>query len=54
VTTYRQRHPDGLVVDWYVLFERDTQLSVGCQHTGAGAAAVATACATVVGTLHRS
>ena len=54
VTAYRQQHPDGLVVDWYVLFERDTQLSVGCQHTAAGAAAVAAACATVVGTLHRS
>jgi type VII secretion-associated protein (TIGR03931 family) len=54
VTAYRQRHPDGLLVDWYVLFERDAQLSVGCQHTAAGAAAVATACATVVGTLHRS
>lgn len=54
VTAYRQRNPDGLVVDWYVLFERDTQLSVGCQHTAAGAAAVATACAAVVGTLHRS
>ena len=54
VTAYRQRHPDGLAVDWYVLFERDTQLSVGCQHTATGAAAVATACAAVVGTLHRS
>lgn len=54
VTAYRQRHPDGLVVDWYVLFERDTQLSVGCQHTAAGAAAVATACAAVVATLHRT
>ncbi|SHL00855.1 type VII secretion-associated protein, Rv3446c family, C-terminal domain-containing protein [Pseudonocardia thermophila] len=54
VTHYRQDGPDGLVVDWYVLFERDTQLSVGCQRTRAGAAAVAAACATVVGTLHRT
>jgi type VII secretion-associated protein (TIGR03931 family) len=54
VTAYRQRNPDGLVVDWYVLFERDAQLSVGCQHTAAGAAAVARACAAVVATLHRS
>lgn len=54
VTAYRQRHADGIVVDWYVLFERDTQLSVGCQHTATGAAAVAAACATVVATLHRT
>ncbi|MGI5127417.1 type VII secretion-associated protein [Pseudonocardia sp. CA-107938] len=54
VTAYRQHRPDGLVVDWYVLFEHDTQLSVGCQHTAAGATSVATACAAVVGTLHRT
>ena len=49
MTAYRQRNPTGSVVDWYVLFERDTQLSVGCQHTATGAAAVAAACAAVVG-----
>jgi type VII secretion-associated protein (TIGR03931 family) len=50
--TYRQ-HQLGLDadVDWYVLFERDTQLSVGCQHTAAGAVAVRAACEHVLRTL---
>jgi type VII secretion-associated protein (TIGR03931 family) len=52
VIGYRQRRP-GAEVDWYVLFTGDQQLSVGCQHTPAGAAAVRAACATVVGSLTR-
>jgi type VII secretion-associated protein (TIGR03931 family) len=52
VIAYRQRQPGlGAEVDWYVLFERDAQLSVGCQHTPGGVEAVRTACAEVVGSL---
>lgn len=51
-TRYRQRQPErGAVVDWYVIFERDAQVSVGCQHTEAGRAAVVAACSQVVGSL---
>jgi type VII secretion-associated protein (TIGR03931 family) len=52
VIAYRQhqslRNAD---VDWYVLFERDSELSVGCQHTEAGTEAVRAACAEVVASL---
>jgi type VII secretion-associated protein (TIGR03931 family) len=41
-------------VDWYVVLDGDAQLSVGCRHTPAGAEAVGAACATVVGSLHRT
>ena len=41
-------------VDWYVVLDGDAQLSVGCRHTPAGAAPVAAACATVVGSLRRT
>ncbi|MDT7592752.1 MAG: molecular chaperone DnaK, partial [Pseudonocardiales bacterium] len=52
VIAYRQRQPGlGAEVDWYVLFERDAQLSVGCQHTPGGVEAVRTACVEVVGSL---
>lgn len=65
VVTYREtRGSDGTdgdgpnadraEVDWYVLLDGAAQLSVGCRHTAAHAAAVATACATVVGSLHRT
>ena len=54
VTSYRQQDTDGVVVDWYVMLDGDAQLSVGCRHTPAGSAAVASACALVVGTLHRT
>jgi type VII secretion-associated protein (TIGR03931 family) len=47
--TYSQRQPLlGAEVDWYVLFEADSQLSIGCQHTPAGAEAVRAACAEVI------
>ncbi|TQM15383.1 type VII secretion-associated protein [Pseudonocardia kunmingensis] len=50
VTSYRQQ--DGRnVVDWFVVLDGDAQLSVGCRHTAAGAAAVAAACAVVVGSV---
>jgi hypothetical protein len=45
---------DPTEVDWHVLLDGDAQLSVGCRHTAAHAAVVATACATVVGSLHRT
>jgi len=52
VIAYRQHQPElNAEVDWYVLFDRDAQLSVGCQRTSAGADAVRAACAEVVGTL---
>ncbi len=38
-------------VQWYVVLDGGTQLSVGCRHTRAGAAAVRDACARVVGTV---
>jgi type VII secretion-associated protein (TIGR03931 family) len=41
----------GADVDWYVLFDRDAQLSVGCQHTEAGADAVRAACDQVLRSL---
>ncbi|MBW0122194.1 type VII secretion-associated protein [Pseudonocardia sp. KRD-176] len=50
VTAYRER-AGASVVDWYVLLDGGTQLSVGCRHTPTGTAAVAAACALVVGTL---
>lgn len=51
---YRQAMAGGTVVDWYVLFDRGYQLSVGCRHTAAGTDRVAVACATVVGSARRS
>jgi type VII secretion-associated protein (TIGR03931 family) len=64
VETYRETGPGGTdgnglsadpaEVDWYVLLDGDAQLSVGCRHTAAHAAVVATACATVVRSLHRT
>jgi type VII secretion-associated protein (TIGR03931 family) len=51
VTAYRQEEPGRTVVDWYVVLDRDAQLSVGCRHTAAGAEAVRAACALVVATV---
>ena len=48
VAAYRQEEQGGTVVDWFVVLERDAQLSVGCRHTAAGADAVLAACAVVV------
>jgi type VII secretion-associated protein (TIGR03931 family) len=48
VTAYRQEEPGGTAVDWFVVLDRDAQLSVGCRHTPAGAEAVRAACAVVV------
>lgn len=54
VIAYRQAMPVRRAeVDWYVLFDRDAQLSVGCQHTPSGVAAVGAACAGVVASLAR-
>jgi type VII secretion-associated protein (TIGR03931 family) len=54
VTTYRQEEPAGTVVDWFVVLDRDAQLSVGCRHTPAGAEAVRAACAVVVASVRAS
>jgi len=55
VVGYREAaRPDAAQVDWYVVLDGEAQLSVGCRHTAAGAAAVAAACATVVGSLRRT
>jgi type VII secretion-associated protein (TIGR03931 family) len=54
VIAYRQALPiRGAEVDWYVLFDRDAQLSVGCQHTPSGTAEVGAACTAVVASLAR-
>ncbi len=52
VIRYRERLA-GATVDWYVVFEGHTQVSVGCQVSNGGAEqdAVAAACETVVRTL---
>jgi type VII secretion-associated protein (TIGR03931 family) len=54
VIAYRQEEPGGTVVDWFVVLDRDTQLSVGCRHTPAGAEVVRAACAVVVASVHGS
>jgi type VII secretion-associated protein (TIGR03931 family) len=54
VTTYRQPERDGAVVEWYVVLDGESQLSVGCRHTPAGTDAVRAACATVVGSVRRA
>ena len=53
VVSYREAG-DPAAVDWYVVLDGDAQLSVGCRHTAQGAEAVRAACATVVGTVHRT
>jgi type VII secretion-associated protein (TIGR03931 family) len=54
VVAYREAGGETGDVDWYVVLDGDAQLSVGCRHTPTGAPAVAAACATVVGSLHRT
>ncbi len=51
VATYRQRGADGWTVDWFVVLDRDGQLSVGCQATPAGVEEVRRACEVVVGSV---
>jgi len=54
VIHYRQTLPNkDATVDWYVVFQGDTQVSVGCQHDNSGAreTEVAAACETIVRTL---
>ncbi|MDQ3786985.1 MAG: type VII secretion-associated protein, partial [Actinomycetota bacterium] len=54
VVHYRQSLPNkDATVDWYVLFEGRTQVSVGCQRENAGDRAddVAAACETIVSTV---
>lgn len=54
VLRYRQRDADGRSeVDWFVIFERNAQLSVGCRHTPRGTVAVGAACPVVVGSVRR-
>lgn len=49
-TGYRQLQADA-AVDWFVLFEGTSQLSVGCRHVGPAPDGVSAACAVVVGSL---
>ena len=51
VVRYRQRPGDGSTVEWYVLFERTVQVSIGCRAKPAAAAAVERACRNVVASL---
>jgi molecular chaperone DnaK len=54
VIHYRQALPNkDATVDWYVLFEGRTQVSIGCQSANGGtrADAVAAACETIVRTV---
>ena len=48
------RAADAARVDWYVVLDADSQLSVGCRYTAAEASTVAAACATVVGSVRRT
>lgn len=54
VIHYQQALPNkNATVDWYVVFQRNTQVSVGCQHQNSGGRGdeVAAACETIVRTL---
>ena len=49
VVRYREQLDEvSATVDWYVLFQGTSQVSVGCQHTGGGRERVAAACDVVV------
>ncbi|GGP58297.1 type VII secretion-associated protein [Saccharothrix coeruleofusca] len=50
VVHYREA-VNSATVDWYVLFQGDVQVSVGCQYTGAGSGRVRPACDQVVRTM---
>ncbi|MBC8093502.1 MAG: type VII secretion-associated protein, partial [Pseudonocardia sp.] len=50
VTGYQERS-GATDVQWYVVLDGGTQLSVGCRHTPAGAARVREACAEVVASI---
>lgn len=52
VVTYRQT--GDYPVEWYVVFDGDSQLSVGCRATSARREAVTRACATVVASVRRT
>jgi type VII secretion-associated protein (TIGR03931 family) len=51
VVRYRQRPGDGSTVEWYVLFERTLQVSIGCRAKPSAAAEVERACRNVVASL---
>ncbi|MFI9007251.1 type VII secretion-associated protein [Actinosynnema sp. NPDC053489] len=48
---YYREEAGSAVIDWYVLFQDDVQVSVGCQYPGDGRDRVRPACEQVVGTL---
>lgn len=50
VIYYQERH-SGTTVDWYVIFQSHTQVSIGCQFTDQGQDTVAPACETIVRTM---
>ncbi|MET0233879.1 MAG: type VII secretion-associated protein [Kibdelosporangium sp.] len=50
VVSYRQRLDDA-TVDWFVVFDRRAQVSIGCEYTGSGRDRVLAACDQVVRTM---
>lgn len=55
VVRYEQRDAGGhSAVDWFVVWDGDTQFSVGCRHVPTGVDAVRAACARVVGSVRRT
>jgi len=53
VTSYLQTDGAG-VVEWFVVLDGDSQLSVGCRHTRSGVLAVRAACAVAVASVRRT
>lgn len=51
VLRYTESQPDGSTVDWYVVVERDLQLSVGCHRPANDPGAMAGACEQAVRTV---
>jgi type VII secretion-associated protein (TIGR03931 family) len=50
VVSYRQRLDDA-TVDWFVVFDKRAQVSIGCEYTGGGRDRVMAACDQVVRTM---
>ena len=50
VVSYRQQI-EGATVDWFVVFDKRAQVSIGCEYTGGGRDRVMAACDQVVRTM---
>ncbi|MFF0542606.1 type VII secretion-associated protein [Nocardia thailandica] len=48
---YEERPADGSTVQWHVLIDRGTQISVGCQYPAGGRDAIVPACEAVTGSV---